>query len=617
MPAQSGQWILPWPPPFVDGVSAWIPASHDGTPHVSTLVASKASNQTSTMSYPVQVLPNFPLQHVTVAASQAENTGKEQVKTKEAEIASLHRSRRAVLSQLARRYHRLRLISTPFAQWHWKVVSKRPKRRNEETQRLCLSLRTWRRRVRRPPRQLAETLARLLSRRMHDAFLQLQQPVLEKRLQLARAAMLKILHYRIMLRMATTWWQQVHLRSALQIWFSETRTDSRRRHLPAPPDQIWVSSDTQEVYKDAPFIIGDGNSQREAFELPRERRNHLPSAMPRSLRAKHAFLEVEDDRPQHLLLRVQQEGFRRWWRVACMDTSAKELLVQRQRAAILVLLRQRVQNAMAFNHMVYSLQSKAFKGLQCDFSDSQDLPEDQRHVRRVVLRKRTERKGLRGTSMGEVLRKGWRRWRYAVAAGLRVTTSSCRPANLTLALCRIATEIAEHQQARQAHIFRTPRRPASQRSPRALPPPPVDLDPTFTDSKIPESTHMIFLQKALAGFATQSAGVASGLDDLSPISLWPSPCGNQQEQKDMLSKAARSLVAVEELWSPPTAALDDSIYPPQQGEKTERWRQMLWEAPGPVSMPPPPQESRAVPERTESYEGLRRRALARRLLKTI
>ncbi len=43
------------------------------------------------------------------------------------------------------------------------------------------------------------------------------------------------------------------------------------------------------------------------------------------------------------------------------------------------------------------------------------------------------------------------------------------------------------------------------------------------------------------------------------------------------SNDGRSLVAVEELWSPPTAALDDSIYPPRQGEKTERWRQILWE----------------------------------------
>lgn len=50
-----------------------------------------------------------------------------------------------------------------------------------------------------------------------------------------------------------------------------------------------------------------------------------------------------------------------------------------------------------------------------------------------------------------------------------------------------------------------------------------------------------------------------------------------KERLKCKSNDGRSLVAVEELWSPPPAALDDSIYPPQQGEKTERWRQMLWE----------------------------------------
>eukprot|EP00435_Cladocopium_sp_Y103_P072506 s90_g40.t1 len=118
---------------------------------------------------------------------------------------SQHRNASAMVP-LARRYYRLRLLSVPFAQWHFRAVSKRPKRRNEETQRLCLALRTWRRKSRRP--RLGRSLVKLVLGRLRHAFLQLQGPVLQRRLQLAKAMMLKILHRQTRLRMAAVWWQQ-------------------------------------------------------------------------------------------------------------------------------------------------------------------------------------------------------------------------------------------------------------------------------------------------------------------------------------------------------------------------------------------------------------------------
>lgn len=147
--------------------------------------------------------------------------------------------------------------------------------------------------------------------------------------------------------------------------------------------------------------------------------------------------------PRSALLRVQQEGFLRWWRAIRMDLGKEELAEQRRKAALLVILRQRSQSMIAVRHYVAALQRKAVSG----FQRAADEEAISRRLSRRAKSRRANRAshrthvGLRGMSAAEVMRKGWRRWRYAVLSGQRVVCQFERPANVTLKLCQIASEI--------------------------------------------------------------------------------------------------------------------------------------------------------------------------------
>eukprot|EP00435_Cladocopium_sp_Y103_P018039 s52_g4.t1 len=338
-----------------------------------------------------------------------------------------------------------------------------------------------------------------------------------------------------------------------------------------------------------------------------------------------SLVQLHFSEANHRLIEFFQEGFRRWWRATCMDISAKELLLQRQRAAILVLLRQRTQHAMAMAHLVWSLLEKAFRGFSSGVVEDSDDP-PRRASQRVRRGRKNVERGLRGTSLGEVLRKGWRRWRYAVAVGHQVVAPMLHRPNVSLVLGEIAAEIAGLRKVATGARKAKPK--------RALPPPEVGTKNTMVATRateeVGESAHLIFLQKALAGFASaRSTGL--GLEDMSPISLWPETSvatTNVVDVRQVLSPKQQNFrnderwpSFVTELWSPPAGGSNDTGdgYPPRRWEeKAESWRRMLREA---DRLPPPPampttSARRAGPEGEEaSYEGLRRRALARRLLK--
>lgn len=211
--------------------------------------------------------------------------------------------------------------------------------------------------------------------------------------------------------------------------------------------------------------------------------------------------------------------------------------------------------------------------------------------------------GLRGTSVGEVLRKGWRRWRYAVAVGHQVVAAMLHRPNVSLVLGEIASEIAGLRQ-----VATGARRKPKKRA--ALPPPP--------EAKNTASPRAIKAE-ALAGFASRSAG---RLEDMSPISLWPeTSVATNVDLRQVLSPKQsfrndeRWPSFATELWSPPAGGeTSETGYPPQRWEeRAESWRRMLREA---DHLPPPPaispSSARVRPEEAEaSYEGLRRRALAR------
>lgn len=375
-----------------------------------------------------------------------------------------------------------------------------------------------------------------------------------------------------------------------------------------------VASDLSPVELSAsPFVLRGGSGGGEETSLVG--RSHQIRQRPSG-----RSLEVEEG-PLNFLLRVQQEGFRRWWRATCMDISAKELLLQRQRAAILVLLRQRTQHAMAIAHSVWSLLEKAFRGFSGGVSEDSDAPRTSRprlQRFRVAPGRQNLERGLRGTSVGEVLRKGWRRWRYAVAVGHQVVAPMLHRPNVSLVLGEIALEMAQLRQV-ATNWGRRSKKPKR----AALPRPPEVATFRATNEEVAEPTHLIFLQKALAGFASN----AGGFEGMSPISLWPeTSVATADLRQEVLSPKIGSFRQDDrwpsfalELWSPPAGTggtTGETGYPPQRcAERAESWRRMLREDRLPASTSPQPLRN-GVREPEASYEGLRRRALARRLLKT-
>lgn len=583
--------VLPWPSPFV--AVAWNGTNSPRLSSISRLSSVLPGTTVSTSWVSPAQVQTSPPRWVTL--KKEVEAAPEAPADRLPEPSPLRLETRA-LSSLVRQYHDLRLVSGFFMQWHSKAVQKRPKRRKERLQRICLALRWWRKRCGATPvGQGAEKLAQLVAARRRHGFLQLQQPLLHERLQRARALLLQIIHRRTQLQMATLWWQQVHLRSAWQSW----RADAGRPHPPA------VGSESMEVSvetRGAPFVLeATPPSHREAprpssgastprGDRPRPSTARLPRSTARDL----------PDRPENFLLRVQQAAFRRWWHASCMKLSHEELVEERRRAALLVLIRQKALNAMAWQHWVASLQRKAFESLLHE--DSQEDGRTRRHHRRRPSRTRP---GLRGTSIGEVLQKAWQRWRYTVAAGLQVLGPPLRvhSPHVALALCHIASEIAA-QRARALQAPSTASPILRVQRPRALEAPSFNLleqlpEELFADEAIPVAEpSLVFLQQALASFS--SRGLSIG-DDLSPISLWPSEAPHRQES-ELGGRHAPGTPWARAEWS-------------GVGSKLDVWQQMLREAP----LPPAPTLCNAPPEakQDQDYQGLRRRAFARRLLKTV
>ncbi|OLP91469.1 hypothetical protein AK812_SmicGene26839 [Symbiodinium microadriaticum] len=302
---------------------------------------------------------------------------------------------------------------------------------------------------------------------LHRAFVRLQQPVLFRRGKVARAALLEIIHRRTQRCLAQCWFAKVLLRSAFVVW------------RPAPMQRQELSGEPEvERLPSSPFVLSDSafsRSQAAGGNAPgvgTRRLNELhqaetwqSSSLPHSPDSRSRQVpgppKPVASQPRSALLRVQQEGFLRWWRAIRMDLGKEELAEQRRKAALLVLLRQRSQSMIAVRHYVAALQRKAVSG----FQRAADEEAISRRLSRRAKSRRANRAshrthvGLRGMSAAEVMRKGWRRWRYAVLSGQRVVCQFERPANVTLKssqtteagfhrwispmlrLCQIASEI--------------------------------------------------------------------------------------------------------------------------------------------------------------------------------
>lgn len=352
------------------------------------------------------------------------------------------------LVQLVRRFRLLRIVASSFLSWQKEALRKRPKRHNERRQRLCLALRCWQRRGGCRRRAIA-SLVRAAQAPLHRAFVRLQQPVLFRRGKVARAALLEIIHRRTQRCLAQCWFAKVLLRSAFVVW------------RPAPMQRQELSGEPEEErLPSSPFVLSDSafsRSQAAGGNAPgvgTRRLNELhqaetwqSSSLPHSPDSRSRQVpgppKPVASQPRSALLRVQQEGFLRWWRAIRMDLGKEELAEQRRKAALLVILRQRSQSMIAVRHYVAALQRKAVSG----FQRAADEEAISRRLSRRAKSRRANRAshrthvGLRGMSAAEVMRKGWRRWRYAVLSGQRVVCQFERPANVTLKLCQIASEI--------------------------------------------------------------------------------------------------------------------------------------------------------------------------------
>jgi len=324
-------------------------------------------------------------------------------------------------------------------------LARRPKRHSERRQRMALALRTWH--VRARSRRfgallpLLRSLAPVMTRCLRHAFTKLRQPVMMNRRSLATVKVLQIIRGQTQLRMATCHRRQALIRKALAAlraeWFhcrgmSRLATFGggyRTRNEPGEPFVLEPSSPSQ---------------------LQQERLRILPRHESRASPAQASKEVSSSPSPQSLLLQVQQEGFRCWWRAVSMDVSREELLEQRRKASILALVRMRSQNAIALNHRVASLLGKAMASLQLHcfgegLLNRASLPAQGPRPPAYTFRGRrhgSKRKGLRGMSVAEVARKAWQRWRFAVASGAKILLPEpWRPANVTLALCNVAAEI--------------------------------------------------------------------------------------------------------------------------------------------------------------------------------
>lgn len=302
------------------------------------------------------------------------------------------------LDSLSKQYYNLRKCGLIFSGWCELEMTKRSERKRWMRLRKKLSLRCWNIRTKhlRFGRHLPmlKVLASLAHRRLSEAWSRM------RKIQALRAvALMKIFRSRIFHAMAVALFRRSLLLRCMAVFLS---TSLSARKQGARPNQNPVL-------------------------------NHRRSV---------EFVK------RGALLRSQQLCFQRWFRIVEASTPNSEYLIRKRQAALLLVLRSRCWASLAVRQRVKWLQHKVFMA----FRDCLEEAIQDGVRRRAPRRPRPSQTqpGLRGTSRGEVLRKGWHRWRYIVSAGIWVTDPlRRRPVGLTVALCSVADKIAETRRARK------------------------------------------------------------------------------------------------------------------------------------------------------------------------
>eukprot|EP00445_Apocalathium_hangoei_P041915 CAMPEP_0203977000 /NCGR_PEP_ID=MMETSP0359-20131031/101395_1 /ASSEMBLY_ACC=CAM_ASM_000338 /TAXON_ID=268821 /ORGANISM="Scrippsiella Hangoei, Strain SHTV-5" /LENGTH=756 /DNA_ID=CAMNT_0050915209 /DNA_START=1 /DNA_END=2268 /DNA_ORIENTATION=- len=329
-------------------------------------------------------------------------------------------SRLRRLAVLASQFYALWLIFRPLHAWHHQAMSRSGKRHVERRQRATLTLRFWHLRAQvsrfRHELPLLRVLVRLVYGSLKVAWSGLCRPLQQQRRVVREALLLKVLHSRMRHSMALCHLKKSLLQRALGgFWLS---LEEARRSGLRPP----VGGQCR----------GGGGGASRAAE------------------------DEGDGAKQGVLLRVQQESWRRWCRAVEMDQPREAILDRRRQASLLFLLRSRALSSVALRFRVAALERRAFLAMRSCAEEGAEHgdPRSRRaaHCPRHAGRERGARtgssdalqQGLRGTSVAEVLRKGWCRWRCAVSAGLWVVSpEERRPANIAAAFAQLADAVAE------------------------------------------------------------------------------------------------------------------------------------------------------------------------------
>ena len=302
---------------------------------------------------------------------------------------------------LAMRFQAVQLVFAPLLAWQEHAAGRRPKREGGRRQRAAVALRTWHLRARRArfqrPLPLLRVLARLAYARVRIAWDGLREPLLGLR----RARLALVLHSAASRRLALLHAHRALLRRA----FTGLLTG---RAAAAPGAGVGTAVCRKPLREGA----GAGDDT----------------------------------------LCVQRAGLRRWLRATMMDAPREQHLEQRRRAALLLLLRNWTRNATALRWRVLTLQRRALAAFQRLRTQAAAAGEERRRgAPPAAAVAALGPQGPGGVSVAEVLRRGWRRWRSAMAADPWVPPpSGRRPPNVAAALLRIAAEVEEVLQVARA-----------------------------------------------------------------------------------------------------------------------------------------------------------------------
>jgi len=168
-----------------------------------------------------------------------------------------------------------------------------------------------------------------------------------------------------------------------------------------------------------------------------------------------------------VLVQLQHKCWQRWYRNVRMDLTLPEYELEHRKARVLLMVRDRTRNDIAFHFQVWRKLRRAFEAFVQNVDRDEDgsrrrsstasasgviggqAVQNRRRQGRSAAKATSQRRGLRGTSTAEVFRKAWRRWRYVLAAEPFWEPSDAqdgrRPSGATESLLQIASKVKTHR----------------------------------------------------------------------------------------------------------------------------------------------------------------------------